>query len=67
MFVMSRSAHSAKKRPYPLGDLGRNPQSSKGSTISIMPISSHSSTSSGAGMLWAVRMALAPISFNSSI
>ncbi len=31
--------------------------------MTIMPISSHALTSSGAGMLWEVRMALTPISF----
>ena len=54
MFSMSFSAHSLKKRWYPFG-----------STIIMNPISSHSSTSSGAGMLWEVRMASQPMSFSS--
>ena len=41
-----------------------DPNLPKGSTIIIKPISSHSSTNSGAGMLWEVRMASHPISLS---
>ena len=57
------SAHSSKKRWKPFLHFGVF-HSSKGSIMSISPISSHSCGSSEEGRLWEVRMASQPISLS---